>query len=652
MGERRFGSAMRAAAAAALALVAARAGAASLSIEGGAIVLGRTELVSMVVRVDEPPGSEDRPLRMSVNVGSFSEPIRIGRGRYRTTYVPPPTRFPQVALVAVWRETGPEARIDFLRVPLFGQTRLPVTAVAGAAVSVAVGLDRFGPVTANARGAAVVPVVVPPNAGDAAVTIRDRGGATATKKVPVEVPPYNRLTAALVPHAVVADGKAHARIDVQYDLGGGTVTADRVRVVPTVGAVTFERADSGRYVYRYVPPAGTTARQVEFRVVVEGDPLARAGARLTLGLPAPTRVVLRPPAAPLVAGSATTVTVGALVLDAEGLGLPAQQVTLLAEGRPLAPVEYRGDGLYEAPLPAPATYPPGGLVRLEARVAGEGGEPVVGLANLQLEASAAPRSVSARLSPSPVPADGRTEAALELEVRDAAGMPLDGAQLMVAASDGSVTGLAPTSRGRYRASYLPPLGLPAAPPTLRVVDAAGRFERSVPIRLRLAPGRLLVGVRGGWAAGPGDLAGPRVGAEVAIPFRVRGASFSVGATAGLATVSQRLTDAGSGLTARSEATLVPVALRLAAEVWAGERLSLSAGAGALATFARFRTSLGAGETAATGLGAVGFLGAGLAAGPGQLVVELSYSYAPVETDAARLPGGGAAVEAGYRLRIF
>src|SRR5512134_706763 len=75
--------------------------AASIGLEGGAIVLGKTESMPVTVRVDETPGTEDLPLRLSVNVGSFSEPMRLGPGKYRATYVPPPTRFPQVALVAI-----------------------------------------------------------------------------------------------------------------------------------------------------------------------------------------------------------------------------------------------------------------------------------------------------------------------------------------------------------------------------------------------------------------------------------------------------------------------------------------------------------------------------------------------------------------------
>jgi hypothetical protein len=136
--------------------------AASLSVESGAVVLGKTESAIVTVRVDEPPGDEERPLRLSVNVGSFSEPRRIGPGKYRATYLPPQTRFPQVALVAVWRETGPDARIDFLRLPLFGQTSLAVSAPRGAQVTVEVGLDTYGPLPADARGEVRVPIIVPP----------------------------------------------------------------------------------------------------------------------------------------------------------------------------------------------------------------------------------------------------------------------------------------------------------------------------------------------------------------------------------------------------------------------------------------------------------------------------------------------------------
>ena len=96
--------------------------------------------------------------------------------------------------------------------------------------------DSFGPVSADRRGRAEIPVSVPPDVHEAQILIRDRGGAQVTKNVPIEVPPYNRLTAALVPHAVVADGESWVRLDVLYDLGGADVPPDRIQVHPSAGA--------------------------------------------------------------------------------------------------------------------------------------------------------------------------------------------------------------------------------------------------------------------------------------------------------------------------------------------------------------------------------------------------------------------------------
>jgi hypothetical protein len=639
---------------AALALAAgpALAGAASLSIDGGAVVLGKTESVPITVRVDEPPGTEVLPLRLSVNVGSFSEPTRIGPGKYRTVYLPPATRYPQVALVAIWRESGPEARIDFLRLPLFGTTRIPVATKRGAKVSATLGFDTFGPVVADAKGNAAVPVAVPPEVSTAVLEIEEREGVSVKKTVPVEVPPYNRLTAALVPHAVVADGRSWVRLDVLYELGGVAVPPERIRVQPSLGTVALQGASGGRYSYRYVPPAGATASGVDFAVSVQGDAVAKATAHLSLGLPAAARVVIRPPEAKLVAGSRESAPVSLLVLDAQGMGLAEQRVRLTANGAPVGPLAHVGAGRYEAPWQPPAAYPAGGLVQFTATVERPSGGSIGGMANYQLAAAPRPASVRARFVPSPVPADGRTAALLQLDVRDVAGMPLAGAQLIPVVSDGTLSPLQERSPGRYEATYSPPDALPETDATLRVVDANGGFEQAVSVPLRLDPRRLLLGVRAGWSQSPGDAAGPRAGVEAWVPVRLGGATLALGATACYGAVERKVADAAGTLTSRSSADFLPVSLRLAYEALAGRRLSLSVGAGAIATFARFENTLAGPGQSGWGLGGVAFASGAMALGLGQAFLELSYAYAPVETDAFRLDAGGPAVMAGYRLGLF
>lgn len=626
--------------------------AASISIEGGAVVLGRTESVPIVIRVSEQPGTEDRPLRLAVNVGSFSEPTKVGKGTYRAIYIPPSTRFPQLALVAVWRETGPDAQIDFLRFPLFGTTKIAVTTKRGADVTAQLGFDSFGPVVADAKGKATLQVAVPPEVLSAELSITDKTGVSVKKTVPVAVPPYNRLTAALVPHAVVADGNGWVRLDVLYALGGASVPADRIHVTPSIGTVNIQGAAGGLYTYRYVPPAGTRAGEINFTVTVDGDPVAKAGARLSIGLPPPARVLLRPPAIALEAGTGESAPVSLLVMDATGLGLGDQSPEVTANGAPVTPVVYKGAGIYEANYRAPETYPAGGLVQFFASVRGTAGPPIASTANYQLEAAPRPGAISASFNPSPVPVGGHTDAELLLHVRDLAGLPLAKAQLITVVSDGILGRLEERAPGLYAATYTPPPSLPDRESTLKIVDANGGFEQTEALPLRQAPRRLLVGAFAGWAQSPGEAAGLRPGLDAWMPLRVGVANLSVGAAASWGTAELDVANSSGTLTSRSTGSFVPVSLRLSLEALTGRRLSLSLGAGGVATLGSFRNSLGGPAQTGWGLGGMGFLAGACALGRGQAFLELSYAYAPVEAPDFHLDAGGPQVALGYRLGVF
>jgi hypothetical protein len=644
-------TAVRVAAVALAALQAGAARGASISVEGGAIVLGTTQSSPVVLRVDEAPGTEQLPLRLSVNVGQFSEPTRLGPGKYRATYVPPATRFPQVALVALWRETGADARIDFLRIPLFGKTRLRVAARPRAEVRARVGIDAFGPVAADRKGRAEVPIHVEPGVQQCAVTIREAGGAELAKQVAVEVPPYNRLTAALVPHAVVADGRSTVRLDVYYDLKGARLDPERIRVTPSAGKVSFERGARGVYTYRYVPPPDVPASNVTFQVTVAGDPAARATAQLSLGLPPPATVLVTGPAQRLRVGSGASGAVSALVVDAAGMGLPGLEVTATAAGRPLPAATYRGGGLYELPLRAPDLYPAGGVVTVRVHARGTG-KAVEGSLNLQLDAPPVPTAITARFVPSQVPADGSTEARLVLEVRDVAGGPLEHVQLVSLATHGVVGAAQERGNGLYEQAYRPPATLPDGDAAIRVTDASGSFERRFPIPLRAQGRRLLVGAGAGYTRSPGDASGARGLVEAWLPFGGAVARFGAGLAAAYGTAGKTVSDPGGTLRSRTTATFVPVSLRVGWDAYAGRRLTLTIGGGATAALAEFRTSLSGEVAHGLGLGGFGFGDLAWALGPGQAVLGLSYGSVPVETAHYRIDPGGLAATLGFRVGVL
>jgi hypothetical protein len=636
-----------------LALLLAGPGfAASLALDKGSRVLGRFESLGVTLSADEAPGTEDRPLRLSVNVGSFGEVTRIGPGKYRSVYLPPPTRFPQMALVAVWRETGPDAPIEFLRIPLYGSTRIPITAAPGSEVRIQVGPDSFGPVACDARGHAVVPVEVPPGVREATLIVKERTGLETHKDVPVEVPPYNRLTAALVPHAVQTDGAEFARLVVLYDLDGTHPSPDKVKLEASLGTPAFERSEGGRYIYRFTPPQAAAAKEVRFDVTVKGDPTARASTLLSLGLPPVAKVVVRPPPSPLACDGKSTAAVSALVFDAAGMGLSGQTVELLADDKPLPGLRYLGNGLYSATYTAPSSYPPGGLVQFTARARDSSGAAVSGATNYQLRAAAMPRALTARFSPDPVPADGKTQATLVLDVRDGAGLPLDGAKLMLVASHGTLSPLEGQGEGRYQTTYSAPAMLPAGEAFIRVVDSSGAFESKVELPLREDPHHLLAGLRAGFTHSLGSQLGPRFGVDVKVPFHVGGSALALGLSALYAQASQTVSDSSGALSSQSSATFIPASLRLGYELYAGRRLAVTAGVGGMATWAQFQTSLTGATATRWGFGGLAFVELSVAAGPGQLFGDLSGALAPVESQAFRLEAGGVGLEVGYRFGIL
>jgi hypothetical protein len=634
--------------AATLAVASSPAMAASISFDRGPIVLGKTESVGVTIRVDEPEGEPERPLRLAVNVGSFGPVTRARAGQYRSIYIPPEARFPQVALVAVWRETGPDAEIEFLRVPLHGATRLPVKARRGSEVTVELGPERFGPVIVERSGQVQVPIAVPPELNQAVVVVKSPGGAITRANVPVAVPPYNRLTAGLVPHAVVADGESSARLHVYYDVAGAEPSPERIKVRPSLGEVIFEKGSRGRYVYRYVAPAGAPARRVSFDVTVDGDATARARAELALGLPSPARVIVRPPQEPLTADGQSRGAVSVLVLDSQGLGLVRQVVEISANGVGLPGVEEKGNGFYEAPYTAPASYPAGGVVQFAAGVAGS---VVTGQANYQLRAPAAPKALSAQLEPPILVANGRSKAVVQMEVRDGAGQLLKGAQLFLVASHGTVTKVSELGGGRYESTYIPPAEVPAGEAVMRVMDSTGAFEHVIPVRIRPDPGRLLVGARGGLTHSLGDLIGPRGGLDVLAPLQLGGAFLAVGASVTVGHAAQDIAGEGT-LRTRSEALFAPVALRGSYELLANRSFSLHVGAGALAAYAAFKTSYTQAETWQWGLGGLAFASGWLHLGPGHAFADLSISLAPVRTEDNLIELGGVGLEVGYRVAVF
>ncbi|MBE4752448.1 hypothetical protein G4177_30205 [Corallococcus sp. ZKHCc1 1396] len=160
----------------------------------GHVVLGKDTAV--VVRVRVPRGAG--PVRAAASSGTW-DAARVEGGAERVfRWTPPAVRHPLWAVLAFWVEDGRPPEVTPVLIPLLGRTTLDVSTAPGAEVVVAVGDARFGPVTADARGRAQVPVEVPPDTKEARV-LATRGALTTDRSAPLAVPAQRPLVVALTP---------------------------------------------------------------------------------------------------------------------------------------------------------------------------------------------------------------------------------------------------------------------------------------------------------------------------------------------------------------------------------------------------------------------------------------------------------------------
>jgi hypothetical protein len=248
-----------------------------------------------------------------------------------------------------------------------------------------------------------------------------------------------------------------------------------------------------------------------------------------------------------------------------------------------------------------------------------------------------------------VPADGRTEARLVLEVRDAAGIPLEHVQLVSAATHGVLGALRERGNGVYEHTYLAPAELPDGDAEVRVTDPAGAFERRFSVPLRPQARRLSVGLGAGYTQASGEASGGRILGEAWLSL---GGRFGTGVSVAWGTAAKDVHDATGSLTSRTTATFVPVALKLGWDAYAGRRLTLTLGGAATGTWAEFKTSLSGEVARGFGMGWLGFADVGWRLGPGQAVLGLSYGAAPVEIDSYRIDPGGLSVTVVYRVGVL
>ncbi|MFL5350064.1 MAG: hypothetical protein ACJ8AT_35250 [Hyalangium sp.] len=250
------------------------------------VVLGQDKAVALEVRVPEGTG----PVRAKASAGSFAQEVVEAGAVRKFQWTPPDVRYPLAAFLLFYvSPPGVPPEVAVVRIPLLGRTTLPVTTDPSAEVVIDLGGTQFGPVKADRRGRAQVPIEVPPGMKEAHV-LATRGTLKTDRVVKIDVPDHHPLVALLSPDPVpVSGGWLVVAGEEPLSAADLQLASEGARLEPQPGAPLR---------YRVSPSPEAKSVSVEARRR-DGQDTARAQAGVTTQEPPkPVVVVSAPPPAP------------------------------------------------------------------------------------------------------------------------------------------------------------------------------------------------------------------------------------------------------------------------------------------------------------------------------------------------------------------
>ncbi|MDP2269909.1 MAG: hypothetical protein Q8K32_04190 [Archangium sp.] len=493
-----------------------------------------------VIEVEGP--SDLSRLQVTVSHGRVGPARQLSPGHFVVDYLPPDQTFPRVAIIAARATSASHPLHGWTTLPLWGSAEAAVKTGPHQQVSIQIGQRTFGPVQADAKGSAVIPVLIPPGIREAHFGRRVLNlglPRTSLTLLVLEEPEQAgdrppRLGVRL--YAITEDGRPRGGLRLKARAGRGTVGE-------------FSAVSEGVYVSQWTIPA-TPPGEVELSAWSTTEAEAVTTARLLVPGGPPASLALSVEPSEYTAGDPGEVKLSAEVRDANGFltqGVPEFTTGL---GR-VGPLTEAGLGKWSARVQLPTELGGATAAPLRAHLAGAPDAEV----SVRLKAGPAKsiRSSPERLA---VVGDGSALVEVQLQLVDAWGNPTGG-EVVATSGEGELTRL-PGASPRYL--YRSPRRSGAT--TLALVS--GELRAELPVALTPAPAILTLAPRVGVLTNFGNVVAPLLGVE----FMVwPGAHVGVGAEAGFFFLARRGQVAGAdfaGSTAHLTVQAVPL---LASTSW-------------------------------------------------------------------------------------
>ncbi len=317
-----------------------------------ALTLGtdKTANVAFAVTGGDPAALARVQLAYSASVGTITNVTHLGGGQFNGLYTAPTGNVPQVALVTAVDLADPTRGYASVAITLGAKFDQAVTVLPRAQVILKVGGREFGPVTADSKGRAKVPVVVPPGITTATRVQVDAAGAVSEESIALSVPEARRIALFPTATALPADGQLPVPVRALVVTPEGRPDESaQVEFTGSVGAFSAARHEGGGvYVATYTPPLGNAPVKATLSAKLVDRAPIQTDSRV-VGL-VPTRARrLSLAAEPVVLPTdATSLVLVAKVAGPDGAGLAGRTLAFSANGAKLAEVKDLKNGDYRA----------------------------------------------------------------------------------------------------------------------------------------------------------------------------------------------------------------------------------------------------------------------------------------------------------------
>ena len=488
------------------------------------LLLGSDTQVDVTLDVRGPESETFAPVRALANVGTLETPHAAGApGHFTARYVPPPERYPQVALLVVELASGARRMHVVARIALEGSTVVPFHTSPGTVVTMRVGDRSFGPVTADQKGRVEIPILVPPGVRAGIARAVDHNGAARETEVDLQLAPYVRMVVLAPPTLDVGSFSEIVVLAVEAD--GAPVNPTRLTLSASAGLLhPLGAGPLGAARFLFEAPRQLGSGAVALTAIAAGTPPSRTDMAVALRVGAPARLAIAPSSHRLIVGSGEGARVAVSAHDAFGNPTSAAGVEITVDGRP-RPVAFAAGGLGTLTVEAPLKFDGKERVIIDARLG-------TIRASEELHVTGGPPArLTMGVRDARLVADGHQSTELRVQAVDRNGTPTTVPGLSWDTPDGRVRHVRMPHDGEYVAEYVPDR---TREPQRQVVSvmASQALRANATVDVSPPPVRLVAGARVGLFYNLGQAAGPAAFVEALKPLPIRRLAVFVGGAVG------------------------------------------------------------------------------------------------------------------------